>query len=188
MSSESDQIARKELAPGERLLWNGIPRQGVRFQSSDFFMVPFSLMWGGFAIFWEYSVTNSNAPVFMSLWGIPFVLIGIYFIGGRFFLDSYQRSRMLYAITDQRAFIISDWLGREVTSLPLKNLTEVTLKENADHSGSIVFGSGNPAYAMLSGTPWPGARRRLAPAFDPVDDVRKVYEILQNAQKQTASS
>ena len=91
MTVVNEQELRKELAPNEKLLWNGTPLLGVRFRSTDLFMIPFSIMWCGFAIFWEYSVVNSPAPIFMALWGIPFILIGLYFAFGRFFFDSYQK-------------------------------------------------------------------------------------------------
>ena len=86
MSFEVEQKLRPELSSGEHLLWSGVPSQGLRFRPADVFMVPFSLMWGGFAIFWEYSVVSSKgAPVFFTLWGIPFVLVGLNMIFGRFF-------------------------------------------------------------------------------------------------------
>jgi hypothetical protein len=42
---------RTHLDIDESLLWTGKPKQGINLKRSDAFMIPFSLMWGGFAIF-----------------------------------------------------------------------------------------------------------------------------------------
>ena len=184
MSFEVEQALRPELTRDERLLWSAMPQQGLRFRSADFLMVPFSLLWAGFAVFWEYSVVSEkHAPFFFVLWGIPFVLMGFYIVVGRFFLDSYKRSRTYYGVTDQRVIIVGGLTSREVKSLTLRSLSDISLNERANNSGSITFGPANPAYSMWSGTSWPGATKSLAPSFEFVDDVRRVYNLIREAQR-----
>src|SRR5437879_11675637 len=85
MNYELEQRIRTDLRSDEKLLWMGQPAQGVRFRGSDLFLIPFSLFWAGFAVYWEWSVIQQGAPDFFTLWGIPFVLVGIYIVVGRFF-------------------------------------------------------------------------------------------------------
>jgi hypothetical protein len=59
----------QHLGTGETLRWSGHPRQGVMLRSADVFMIPFSILWAGFAFFWEASVLRGGAPVFFALWG-----------------------------------------------------------------------------------------------------------------------
>lgn len=184
MTFSTEQKLRPELGRDERLLWAGVPGQGLRFRSSDWLMVPFSLMWGGFAFFWEFSVASiGKAPLFMKLWGIPFVLMGLYMIVGRFFADSLQRAHTDYGVTDQRVIIIDGLFGRRVKSLALEGLADMSLSEGPDGSGTITFGTGAGSFSWLGGSSWPGMRNRQPPSFEMIPGVRQVYSLIREAQQ-----
>ncbi|MBW8864181.1 MAG: hypothetical protein JF609_04510 [Verrucomicrobia bacterium] len=174
-------ILERELSSGEKLLWSGRPLGGIRLRKQDAFMVPFSLMWGGFAIFWEAGVIYSNAPFFFRLWGIPFVLVGLYLILGRFFVDAKLREKTFYGISDERVLIISGFFSRNLRSLNLKTLSEINLSEKEDGTGTIAFG---PAYPMTQfpGGGWPSRRGYTPPSFEMIERVRDVYDIIRRAQ------
>jgi hypothetical protein len=173
------------LERGERVLWCGVPRQGLMLRAADMFLIPFSLLWGGFAIFWESSVwLIPNAPWFMRLWGIPFVLAGLYLILGRFFVDAKMRANTVYALTGERALIVSGIFRRQTKSLTLRNLPEVSVVQARDDSGTISFGS-VPTFAAFSGgmAGWPGSGRALPPQFEMIDDVAAVAAMVREAQR-----
>jgi hypothetical protein len=179
----------QEVVSGdERLLWVGKPVGGIRFLPGDLLMIPFSLMWGGFAFFWEYMVLTSGAPFFMALWGVPFVLVGAYMIAGRFVLDAFSRSRTFYGVTDRRAIIVKTWPSRNVQSILLSTLTELDLKGGSGGSegrGTITFGSapfGSAFTGAFSVSGWPGTTRYAAPSFVLVPEARHVYDLIRRAQ------
>jgi len=183
MTFSSEQSLMRELGRDEKLLWSGVPRRGMLIRPSDAAAIPFSLLWGGFAIFWEYSVLKGGAPFFFGIWGVPFVLVGLYMIFGRFFADAYMRSRTEYGVTDQRVIIVNGLFTREVKSLPLVSMADITLSERSDRAGSIQFGPTPPGGSLMAGTPWPGAAKRLPPTFDLIDNVREVYDQIIKAQQ-----
>ena len=155
MYNDARNTVAQELARGERLIWYGQPLGGIRLRSSDVYLIPFSLMWGGFAFFWEYSVvTARNAPIFFALWGIPFVAMGLYLIVGRFLYDASRRDSTFYGVTDRRIIIISGSYERKVKSLNLATLPELTLTERTGGLGTITFGSIPFPYSMLQNGSW----------------------------------
>ncbi|SRR5205823_3594326 len=188
MNYELEQVARSQLARDEKLLWSGQPRGGLRLRPADALLIPFSLMWGGFAIFWETSVLKQGAPGFFAVWGIPFVVVGVYLILGRFFVDAWQRSRTYYALTDQRAIIISGLATRQVKSLPLRTMSDITLSERADGSGSIALGPSSGPYTWFATSGWPGGGTYRPPTFEMIDNVRRVHTMLRDAQTNAAAA
>jgi hypothetical protein len=184
--SFASSIAR-ELTSDERLLWQGRPRGGIRLRGSDFFLIPFSLLWGGFAIFWEFMAifkVPKNDPIGWTfpLFGVPFVLMGLYIIFGRFILDKKMRDGTEYAVTSRRAIIVSGFFTRKVRSINLQSTPEITVTERADKSGTITFGSAQPFGWWAQGNLWfPGTS--ASSAFEMIENVRSVNGIIEKAKR-----
>ena len=175
---------RFDLAKGERLLWSGVPRQGMLFRASDAFMIPFSLLWAGFAVFWELSVIRDGAPAFFALWGVPFVLVGAYIVAGRFVVDARRRRNTAYGLTNERIIISSGAFRPSLKSLALRTLSDLTLDQRADGSGTITFGPASPLTMFNAGLEWPGMPR--PPAFELIPNAKQVYDMIREAQREAS--
>jgi hypothetical protein len=152
-------------------------------------MIPFSLLWGGFAIFWEFMASTTaakskpGAAAFFPIFGLPFVLVGLYIIFGRFFVDARARAKTFYAVTSDRIIILSGLFSRQVKSLQLRTLSDVSFTQKSDGSGTITFGPTSfSTFLNNPGSSWPSARSAV-PAFEMIDRVREVYDTIRRAQK-----
>lgn len=175
---------RSHLFAGERILWSGRPKQGLAFSGRDIFLVPFSLMWGGFAIFWNFSVWylpkgGSGPDWFFKLWGLPFLIVGIYLIVGRFWHDAALHRRLVYAVTDQRVIVSRSSRFAKFQSLDIKRLPRLDLSEHGDGSGTIEF-EANPMFGSSGRNGfglWIPALSSVV-LFFRIADSRHVYEIV----------
>lgn len=178
---EIEQELRPHLDGDEKLLWTGRPKQGIVFRSSDIFLIPFTLFWGGFAFFWEGAVLTKGAPLDFNLVGILFVVIGIYMIIGRFFVDATRRKNTIYGITSQRVMIRSGIFSKTVESHPVRQLFDMSLTEKGDGSGTILLGPVDLRASMMEGTAWPGVRQ--TPKLELIPQARSVYSLITKLQK-----
>lgn len=185
----AQKVIQRELDSGEKLVWAGVPQQGIVLRKSDVFVIPFSLVWGGFAIFWEImalsiSIEESGSigyifPVF----GVPLVVIGLYVVFGRFIYDAKKREKTFYGITNERVIIISGVFNKEVKSFHLSTLTDISLSEEKDLFGTITFGQDNRMATLLVGHSPPSAIGGNAPKFELIDHAKTVYNKLCAQQK-----
>jgi hypothetical protein len=173
-----------DLLEGERFIWSGRPRLGMFLTRHDILLIPFSLMWGGFAIFWENSVLRTNAPLIFRLWGIPFVLAGLYFTVGRFVVDAWLRDKTRYAVTNRRILIARSGVWGNLTALSLDLLPEVQLSPQANGRGTLRFGPSSASQWAWSGR---GGFASMSPALDPtpqfigIEDAQDVFNQIQRA-------
>jgi hypothetical protein len=169
-------LLREALAEAEVLLWSGRPAPGVRFTARDVLLVPFSLLWGGGALVWEYLALAARAPLVFCLWGLPFVVLGQYMIWGRFVADARRRARLVYGLTVHRAIVAREGWPRTVASFPIDARTEISLVESAGGRGTIRFG-GSSAVEVAR-------LQRGAPpfAFESLPMARDVYQMILELQ------
>lgn len=144
------------------------------FTASDFFLIPFSIFWGGFSLFWERAAITQGGPSFFPLFGVPFVAIGLYLIAGRFAVDAWLRTRMFYALTNRRALISRSSPFAQFTAVSLANIPELKLSPGRNGRGTIRFGAAPSGWRNQNGGAW-------TPALDPtpqflgIEDAGKVF-------------
>ncbi|HKS80581.1 MAG TPA: hypothetical protein VJR23_03675 [Candidatus Acidoferrales bacterium] len=179
-----------ELSPRETVQWAGRPNAAVIFHKEDWGLIPFSLLWGGFAIFWLLSASGiwdfgTNRPDkafewFGVVWGTPFVLVGQYLIWGRFVYNRWKKQRTYYALTERRALIIVNGIkGRTASSAYFENTATIDKWVRLDGIGSISFGG------PFSGE-WRWGRNNppRPPTFDDIDNVDSVYQLAARLREQ----
>ena len=179
-------LVEAELRDGETLLWAGAPDPGVLFSRNDLFLIPFSLLWCGFAIFWELSVLRDGAyPWFFPVFGGFFVVMGLFLVAGRFLLKRLRKARTGYAVTDRRAFLVS---GRATHQVPATDrTTQATLSRDRSHvtvewTGSASGGGGFGASQRgLTNTGLDGVMAPLPMAFVDVRDGAALLRALEDA-------
>jgi hypothetical protein len=175
---------QSELVSGESLVWAGRPNPGKIFHSDDLYTIPFSLLWGGFAIFWEAGVlgfwghSSKHAPLFFALWGVPFVVIGQYMIWGRFVYDAWVKRRTYYGITNRRLVVVQEGSKRKTCSMYIDAIPSV--ERDGGSVGTLWFGA-----KYLASTGGGRKSRNLSrfsvgnvPVFADIDDADYVYRLI----------
>jgi hypothetical protein len=192
-STYSPEVFQGELMPGESVLWMGQPNASVIFHKEDVVLIPFSLMWGGFALFWEAMVLGINflnhapkhAPhvmsLFMALWGVPFVVIGQYLIWGRFLTARATKRRTYYGLTNQRVMVLQGGRRRRFTSATLVSIPNIDKSVGKNGIGNITFGP-FPAQFATTANSWNSANVAGVPRFIDVENADSVYRMICDAQ------
>ena len=120
----------------EYILWKGHPEKGNVFTRRDVAVSIFSLFWLSFSIFWEMMAIRSGGSLFMVLWGLPFVGVGLYMLFGRVLQTIYLRGRTFYVITNKKIFIKK---GNRIEVHDGKDLPPMDIEIHKNGNGTILF-------------------------------------------------
>jgi hypothetical protein len=198
ITPDSLAAIQPELTSGESILWAGQPNTRVSFHKEDLFLIPFSLMWGGFAIFWEGAVagywgssgTRSGQPwVFGMIWGIPFVLIGQYMIWGRFLYSAWKKKRTHYAVTSRRVLVVQNGWKRQMTSAYIDTLPTLIKESNSSGIGTLRFAQQESMWSGRRGWgAWDGMVVGNVPTFCDIEDVDSIYRLVSDLREKTRTA
>jgi hypothetical protein len=192
---EAALVVQPELTSSERILWAGRPVLGTILHREDLFLIPFSLIWGGFAIFWEAGVAgfwghgrSSGPSIFGMIWGIPFVLVGQYAIWGRFLVVQWKKRRTHYAVTNQRVIVVQTGPSRKTAAAYIDRLPMLIKESGNGASGTLRFGESEPAWSTRRGwSMWDIMAIGAVPVFVDVEDVNGLYLLVSELGAKTAA-
>ena len=134
------------LQPGEHILWSGRPDPHVNFTAADAYLVPFYVIWTGFAAFMFFGFQSSPDAGFAVAIPLLFMVIGIYFVFGRFVVKAAGKRRTAYAVTDRRVLVVR---GGNVAESPIIGVQKTTRRARNGKHMSITFGA--PARMSIFG-------------------------------------
>src|SRR5947208_5241138 len=195
ISQDSVAAIQPELLSGESILWAGQPNHRVVFHKEDVFLIPFSLLWGGFAIFWEAGVSGfwgndarSRPWTFGMIWGVPFGLIGQYFIWGRFFYAAWKKKRTHYAVTNRRVIVVQKGRTRQMASAYIDTLPTL-IKEGAPNGiGTLRFTQPDSVWVRGRGWgTWDAMNVGNTSTFVDIEDADFVYRLISDLREKARS-
>lgn len=121
-----------------------------------------------------------------SIFGIPFVIVGLYFIFGRYIFKSINKKHTYYAITNQRILIYSNLRSNNLQAEFIRQLPCINKNVNSNGIGTIKFGNLTFFSTMYgnSGIDFFGGQyTKDIPIFYDIKDVEKVYKIVNEIRK-----
>ena len=129
------QFCRPYIIAGESILWKGKPEKGNIFTRRELVMLPFSLMVCGFSLFWEFMAMQTG-QLFVILWGLPIVAIGIYMLIGRYLQSAYLRSKTFYVVTNKKIIVKK---GNRISMYDGQDLPPMEVEIHKNGNGTILF-------------------------------------------------
>ncbi|TBX19589.1 hypothetical protein [Nioella sediminis] len=185
MSAPSDSW-QGILAPDEAILWQGQPHTAINWRGLINPLTLMGVFFTGFSLFWigmAYAMTaNTSVPFpfsFFPLFGLPFLAVGLWMLGGRLLLDAWLRGRTWYTLTNQTAFIARNAFGRKtLESWPIEDMDRIVWEDGTP--GSVIFHMKHGAMPVSGRN---GTRIRFL-GFHQIDDSQHVYGLMRRARRE----
>jgi hypothetical protein len=188
------EVFRAYLLPDEDVLWFGQPDPKILFTPDDLFLIPFSLLWGGFAIAWEIGVIaalasgqersgNGGYLWQFAVFGLIFVAAGLYLIIGRHIFKRIWKKRTYYGVTSRKVIAVTRLRRESAKAAFIEDISSLNKRVRKDGAGTITFGNVPGRFKAYTNTGldfFAGAKARdsMPVAFYDVQRVDDVYRIV----------
>lgn len=151
------------------VLWKGKPEKGITASSHDLMTIPFGIFFTLFAIFWTAMAASGFA--IMAVFGIPFILVGLYMLGGKYIINERMKDKTAYVITNKaiirkRGNRVDIWYGSD-----LNNMKVFTHK-----NGTTSFVFSNPVINR-------GRTYRVSNEYFGIENVRDAKDVSEAIRK-----
>lgn len=125
------------LDDGEHVLWQGRPDPGIEWGQALSAQSLFGIVFTAFSLFWMGAAAAmtwgaGNAPgifILFPLFGLPFLLVGLFMAGGHLVWAAYLRRSTVYSVTTRQVFIARDTgAGRTLEAIRIADITDMALE------------------------------------------------------------
>ncbi len=171
-------VIKPYLDTNEHIVWCDRPAKLFAFTVSDLFTSIFGVFWLAFSIFWmltafEGSKGSNDAMLSVfPLFGLPFVLVGLYLVFFKHIVTAIKRKKIIYALTNNRALIVHTGKRQYVQEYRYENIANIQMKCDSNDIGSIFFLAGAINYTRN------GRSYASTSGIFGIKETKKVYKIL----------
>jgi hypothetical protein len=173
--------------PGEKLLWEGAPLPGVRgcakIIGMALFGLPFLVIGGGLciaglvAVFGGQTLTEKGLGLFLTLFSLPFVGVGVFLVIGQWYAAAQSHRRIRYALSTRCAYVAKSWWTQSIESYPILPASSIGL-EKGQTADSVWFHARDEKDSD-------GDRSTTRIGFEHIADGDSVYRLIRSIQMGT---
>lgn len=184
-NSYHQDVISQELDQNEQILWSGQPNPNVYFAKGDLFLVPFALLWSGFAFSATFGTIVHGAPGLFTIMPALFCIVGLYITIGRFIYKRIRKLKTYYVLTNKRVLEIIMTRSRKTKEIYLSQMQGLNSTVNRNKRGSITFSNANFFQNFYANTGMDFGMNQQSgfPAFYDVDNVEVPLRILKQQRK-----
>jgi hypothetical protein len=180
MDTSDFYMLRSQLKQGERLIWSGYPRRGIHLRfPARLAIIVFPIVAAALVLLTLFTITIARNGPFGAFFIVAIIWYSALHVMFSKVIDALRRRNMFYGLTPYRAIIVEGRIEQRVRSVRLATLTDITLNERADLTGTI-RGKSLPDQWYRKNK---RGEEKPLPLFQLIVDARHVHDLILDAKR-----